>query len=83
MVMFVLNNVQIRYPYQGAYAQTFLFQEVAMAMDNRNLQRIKVLLQDTEVQVRVRENIRKGGEEAKVTIGRAAELFDIKPSKLR
>ncbi len=45
--------------------------------------RIRKLLQDEEVQDRVQENIRRGREDAKVTIGRAAELFDIRPSKLR
>lgn len=54
-----------------------------MATDDRNPQRIRMLLQDAEVQGRVRENIRKGQEETKVTIGRASELFSIRPSKLR
>ncbi len=55
-----------------------------MAIDERNQQhRIRKLLQDEEVQARVQENIRRGREDAKVTIGRASELFDIRPSKLR
>ncbi len=54
-----------------------------MSMDDRSLQKVKILLQDAEVQGRVRENIRKGREETKVTIGQASELFDIKQSKLR
>jgi len=55
-----------------------------MAIDERNQQhRIRKLLQDEEVQARVQENIRRGREDAKITIGRASELFDIRPSKLR
>src|SRR5438874_12728208 len=56
---------------------------MVMPVDDRNLQKIRTLLQDVKVQARVRENIRKGQEEARVTIGRASELFGIKPSKLR
>lgn len=55
-----------------------------MAIDKMNQrQRIKKLLQDEEVQARVQKNIRRGQEDAKVTIGRASELFNIRPSKLR
>lgn len=55
-----------------------------MTIDERNQkQRISKLLQDEEVQARVQENMRRGREDAKVTIGRASELFDIRPSKLR
>jgi GGDEF domain-containing protein/DNA-binding transcriptional MerR regulator len=59
------------------------FEETLMIIDDRNPQKVRILLQDAEIQGRVRENIRKGREEAKVTIGRASELFTIKPSKLR
>ena len=55
-----------------------------MAIDKMNQrQRIINLLQKKEVQAHVQEKIRRGREDAKVTIGRAAELFDIRPTKLR
>ncbi|HCI80954.1 MAG TPA: hypothetical protein DHW02_14835, partial [Ktedonobacter sp.] len=55
-----------------------------MAVDEINQrQRIKNILQDAEVQFRVQENIRRGQEDVKVTIGRASELFHLKASKLR
>ena len=55
-----------------------------MAIDKMNqTQKIRKLLQNEEVQVRVQEKIRRAREDAKVTIGRASELFDIRPTKLR
>ena len=55
-----------------------------MAIDKMNQrQRIRKLLQDEEVQARVQKNIRRGQEDVKVTIGRASELFNIRPTKLR
>jgi len=55
-----------------------------MAVDEINQrQRIKKILQEEDVQFRVQENIRRGQEDVKVTIGRASELFHLKASKLR
>lgn len=54
-----------------------------MAVDRPVSDKIRKLLQSEEVQKRIQENIRKGGEDAKVTIGRAAELFGLKQAKLR
>ena len=55
-----------------------------MAVDEINQrQRIKKILQEKDVQFRVQENIRRGQEDVKVTIGRASELFHLKASKLR
>lgn len=55
-----------------------------MAVDEINQrQRITKILQEKDVQFRVQENIRRGQEDVKVTIGRASELFHLKASKLR
>ena len=53
-----------------------------MAIDKMDqTQKIRKLLQNEEVQVRVQEKIRRAREDAKVTIGRASELFDMRPTK--
>ncbi len=53
-------------------------------MDEFSRQRILQYLQDEEVQQRIREDIQRSQEEATVTIGRAADLFELlNESKLR
>jgi len=53
-------------------------------MEEYARQRILQYLQDEEVQQRIREDIRRTQEEATVTIGRAADLFELlNESKLR
>src|SRR5712692_7540168 len=52
-------------------------------MDERSLEKIKKYLQDTEAQKRIQQSIQRGRLEATVTIGRVAQLFHLKESKLR
>ncbi len=52
-------------------------------MDERTLEKIKKHLQDTETQSRIQQSIQRGRLDATVTIGRVAQLFDLKESKLR
>jgi len=52
-------------------------------MDTRSIHNIRKHLEDTEAQQRVREDIARAREDATVTIGRAAELFDFSESQLR
>lgn len=49
----------------------------------QNVGKIRELLQRKDVAERVLENIQKGRKEARVTIGRAARLFDLRETKLR
>ncbi len=52
-------------------------------MDGRHLEKIKKHLQDTEAQERIHQSIQRGRLEATVTIGRVAQLFNLKERKLR
>lgn len=53
-------------------------------MDNRSsIEYVRNLLQEETVQRRIQENIERTRSEARVTIGRAAELFDTSEAKLR
>ena len=52
-------------------------------MDERHLEKIKKHLRDAEVQERIQQSIQRGRLEATVTIGRVAQLFHLKESKLR
>src|ERR1700737_5045404 len=52
-------------------------------MEERRLEKIKKYLQDAEAQERIRQSIQRGHLEATVTIGRVAQLFHLKESKLR
>src|SRR5713226_5309476 len=52
-------------------------------MDERSLEKIKKYLQDTEAQKRIQQSIQRGRLEATVTIGRVAQLFHLKESKIR
>ncbi len=52
-------------------------------MDERHLEKVKKHLRDAEVQERIQQSIQRGRLEATVTIGRVAQLFHLKESKLR
>src|ERR1700687_4133998 len=52
-------------------------------MDERSTQHIREHLQRKDVQERVQRYIEKGRAEATVTIGRAAELFNLSENRLR
>jgi GGDEF domain-containing protein/GAF domain-containing protein len=52
-------------------------------MDERSKQHIREHLQSKDVQERVQRYIEKGRAEATVTIGRAAELFNLSENRLR
>jgi DNA-binding transcriptional MerR regulator len=55
-----------------------------MAMDRKSpTERIKNLLQEEATQRRIQENIERTRLEARVTIGRASELFNVTEAKLR
>ncbi|GHO94483.1 hypothetical protein KSF_045310 [Reticulibacter mediterranei] len=52
-------------------------------MEDTNRQRVLRHLQDEEVQARIHSTIERARNDATITIGRAAELFGFKESKLR
>lgn len=52
-------------------------------MEERQLKNIKRYLQSADVQERIRRYIQRGRSEATVSIGRVAQLFQLKESKLR
>src|SRR5438270_478718 len=52
-------------------------------MEERTVKSIKRYLQDDGVRERIQQNMQRGHLEATVTIGRVANLFNIKESKLR
>ncbi|HZO72062.1 MAG TPA: MerR family transcriptional regulator [Ktedonobacteraceae bacterium] len=51
--------------------------------DETNLQKVRDLLQNEKVQGQIHEHMHKSHKEARVTIGRAAELFGFSEAKLR
>lgn len=52
-------------------------------MEDRQLKNIKRYLQSEDVQERIQQYMQRGRSEATVSIGRAAQLFQLKESKLR
>ncbi len=56
---------------------------MSMENDRTMIEKIRNLLYDPAVQQHIRENIERTQQEARVTIGRAAELFSISEAKLR
>jgi DNA-binding transcriptional MerR regulator/GGDEF domain-containing protein len=54
-----------------------------MAIDKTVIEKLRDFLQDKTVQQHILENIQRTQTEARVTIGRAAELFDFSEARLR
>src|SRR5947199_10305786 len=52
-------------------------------MEERQLKNIKRYLQSEDVQERIQQYVQRGRSEATVSIGRVAQLFQLKESKLR